>query len=206
VKHAIFFRSVIFLFLPLALSGTALGERHNPYDRMMRDPGQTMHEQMTPEKEPELKTIDDLAKEIRALRQRIAVLEALKPTFTNFMPNFAERFHVAHRAGDAGDWAVAAHEIDEMLRLTRISSYIDPKLGVLMQGFMEGNLRQMREAVEHTSQKSFRAAVKNTLSSCNGCHTAAGSTLMVSLDVPDNLSMRHPHALRKTKVPKDHMH
>lgn len=205
MKHAIFFRSVL-LSLSLVLSGTAPGAGHSPHDRMMHDPTQVMREQMILEKEPELKTLDDLASEVRALRQRIAVLEALKPTFTNFMPDFAERFHVAHRAGDAGDWAVAAHEIDEMLRLTRMSTHIDPKLGALMQGFMEGNLRQMREAVEHANQKSFQAALKNTLSSCNGCHTAAGSTLVVSLDVPDNLSMRHPHALRKTKVPKYHTH
>lgn len=77
-----------------------------------------------------------------------------------------------HRAGDAGDWAVAAHEIDEMQRLTRASSYINSRLGALMQGF----------------------------------NTAAGSTIEVTLDVDESLSMRHPHALRKSRAPLDHAH
>ena len=145
MKRPTFFQLLIFLPLSLTLSGTALGNRHGEHDRMTRD--RMMREQAAPVKEPEFKTLDDLTKEIKALRQRMAALEALKPMFTNFMPNFAERFHVAHRAGDSGDWAVAAHEVDEMQRLTGVSKYIDPKLGTLMQGFMDGNLRKLKEAI-----------------------------------------------------------
>lgn len=194
-----FLKFLIFLPLSLSLSSAALGDRHREHER-------TMHGQAALEKEPELKTVDDLAKEIKALRQRLATLEALKPTFTDFMPNFSERFHVMHRAGDVGDWAVAAHEVDEMQRLTRVSRYIDPKLGALIQGFMDGNLRKLREAIEHGNAKSFQAALKATVASCNGCHTAAGSTIAVSLNVDESLSMRHPHALRKSTVPKEHTH
>lgn len=167
---------------------------------MMRD----HHEY--PVGEPELKTPQDLAQEIRALRSRVATLEALKPQFTNFMPNFAERCHVAHRAGEMGDWAVTAHEVDEMRRLTGISRYIDSELGKLMQGFKEGNLRKLREAIEHGNPNSFQAATKDSLAGCNGCHTATGSKLPVTLDVDDMLSLRHPHGLRKSRVPSDHTH
>src|SRR3972149_3475673 len=135
---------LILLPSSLALSVGALGQ--GEHDRMMR-------EQAAPMREPQLETPDDLKKEIKALRERVAVLEALKPRFTNFMPNYAERFHVMHRAGDVGDWAVAAHEIDEMKRMTGVSKYIDPKLGTLMQAFMDGNLRKLREAVEHGNAK-----------------------------------------------------
>jgi len=140
------------------------------------------------------------------LRQRVAELEALKPNFTNFMPNFSERFHVMHRAGDVGDWAVAAHEVDEMQRLTGVSKYMDSKLGELMLAFMDGNLRKLKEAVEHGNPKSFQAALKDTVASCNGCHTASGSTIGVTLNVDESLSMRHPHGLRKSPAPKQHMH
>lgn len=197
-------RSTLISFLILlpsssALSGVALGERHGEHERMMG-------EQAAPMTEPQLETTDDLKKEIKALRERVAVLEALKPTITNFMPNFSERFHVMHRAGDAGDWAVAAHEVDEMRRLTGVTKYIDPKLGELMPAFMDGNLRKLKEAVEHGNSKSFQGALKDTVASCNGCHTATGSTIAVTLNVAESLSMRHPHALRKSAVPKQHMH
>lgn len=199
MKHLNCFEILLLLSLSFSLSGTALGSQHSVHDRMMS-------EQAAPVKEPELKTLDDLAKEIKALRQRLAGLEALKPRFTNFMPNYAERFHVMHRAGDGGDWAVAAHEIDEMRRLTGVSKYIDPKLGALLQAFMDGNLRKLREAVEHGNPKSFQAAMADTVASCNGCHKASGSTLGVSVKVGDTMSMRHPHLLGKTTVPKDHGH
>jgi cytochrome c556 len=185
--------------LLLAFPATVMGSSHDAHGQMMRG-------RSAPDKEPVLATLQDLAQEVRMLRQRIAVLEALKPMITNFMPNYSERFHVMHRAGDAGDWAVAAHEIDEMQRLTRVSKYIDPKLGALMQGFMDGNLRKLKEAVEHGNPKSFQAALKDTVASCNGCHQASGSTIAVTLHVDDSLNMRHPHALRKSTVPKDHTH
>ena len=199
MKHPIFFTLSAIMPISLFISGVALGSQHSVRDRMMS-------EQETPVKEPQFKTLDDLAKEIKALRQRLAGLEALKPRFTNFMPNYAERFHVMHRAGDAGDWAVAAHEIDEMKRMTGVSKYIDPKLGTLMQAFMDGNLRKLREAVEHGNSKSFQAALEDTAASCNGCHKASGSTLGVSVKVSETMSMRHPHLLGKTTVPKDHGH
>lgn len=97
----------------------------------------------------------------------MTALEALKPKFTNFRPNFSERFHVIHRASDAGDWAVAAHEVKEMQRLTGVSKYIDPKLGELMLAFMDGNQRRLEEAIEHGNSKSFQAALTDTVASCN---------------------------------------
>lgn len=185
--------------LLVAFSAAALADSGSTHDRMMS-------RETASDQEPALETSEDLRNEIRTLRRRLEALEALKPTFTTFMPGFSERFHVMHRAGDAGDWAVAAHEIDEMQRLTRASNYIDSRLGALMQGFMNGNLRALREAVEHANPKSFQAALKSTIASCNGCHTAAGSTIEVSLDVDESLSMRHPHALRKSRAPLDHAH
>lgn len=192
MRRSFIFMVLAALSLSATLSGIALGDAGNA--------------QAAPGKESELRTIEDLKNEIRALRQRVAELEALKPTFTNFMPNFSERFHVMHRAGDVGDWAVAVHEVSEMQRLTRISKNIDPKLGGLMAGFMDGNLRKLKEAIDHGSAKSFQAALNDTVTSCNGCHTATGSTILVSVDVDDTLSMRHPHALRKSKVQKEHTH
>lgn len=199
MKHAGGFTLLIIVFFSLPLSAPALGAQHAVHERMMQEHAPTA-------KEPQLRTQEDLAKEIRALRERVAALEALKPGFTNFMPNFAERFHVMHRAGDAGDWAVAAHEAAEMLRLTRISKYIDPELGALMHAFMDGNLRKLTQAIEHGSDKSFRAALQDTLAGCNDCHTAAGSAIAVSLDVGESMSMRHPHLLRKSVVPEQHDH
>lgn len=159
-----------------------------------------------PAAKPAPGTLDDLRAEVERLRERVAALEALKPTMTRMMPDFAERFHVMHRAGDAADWAVAAHELAEMMRLVELAPLLDAKAGPLLQAFMSGHLRALKEIIEHGDKPRFDRALDETVASCNACHKARGSEIRVTLDVPEGLSLRHPHALRKAQVPKDHAH
>lgn len=171
---------------------------------------ETMREQRgaepAPASKPALGTLEDLKAEVERLRERVAALEALKPTMTTMMPDFAERFHVMHRAGDAGDWAVAAHEAAEMKRLLELAPLIDAKTGPLMQAFMTGHLRKLGETIGHGDKRGFEQALGETVASCNGCHKASGSAIRVALDVEEGLSMRHPQALESAPAPKGHTH
>ena len=153
------------------------------------------------------KEISLLKAEVQALRKAVASLQALKPTLTTLMPDFAERFHVMQRAGDVGDWAVAAHEALEMQRLVGVAQQIDTKKGALAEGFMSGNLRTLNKAIEHGKLESFYKAMNDKVKNCNACHVAVGSPFIkVTLDVDESLSMRHPHALGKSKAPAKHTH
>jgi hypothetical protein len=157
---------------------------------------------------PQTKQARALAEEVRALRgevkalkARVATLEATRPPLTNFMPDFSERFHVMHLAGDVGDWGVAQHELLEMKRMLGVAKAIDPQKGQLMEGFLAGSFHEVTAALEHGNPAKFRKALEQMVASCNKCHTAAGSPfIQVSLDVDKSLSMRHPHALKKSKV------
>ena len=113
--------------------------------------GSLSYVEMAGSDETDLKS---LQQELLALRKRVEDLEALKPTLTSLMPNYAERFHVMHRAGEVGDWAVAGHELQEMKRLTALSSYIDAEKGVLMQGMMKPSFEALEAAVEHGNKRS----------------------------------------------------
>jgi len=147
-----------------------------------------------------------LEHQIEALRARIAALEAYQ-TFTSFMPNFSERFHVMHRAGEAGDWAVASHEMQEMKRLTILSSTIDSEKGRLMQTMMGPNFEALDKAIEHGNHEKFQRALVQTIDTCNACHAATGSDFVqVTLDARDSLSLRHPHKLMRRAVPGGHSH
>ena len=139
--------------------------------------------------------------QVEALTKRLARLERLVPSFTGFMPEFSERFHVLHKAGDAEDWALANHEILELMRLVKMSKLIDPEKGSLMEAFMGQPLMVLAKSVEHGSGKAFRTALMKTVENCNACHKAAGSPfIQVILDVPNNMSIRHPHLFSKSKV------
>lgn len=155
-----------------------------------------------------------LKEELSAIRARVdelqkavAVLQAMQPTITEMMPNFAERFHVMHYAGDAGDWAVAGHELQEMQRLIRVAKLIDAKQGGLMEGFMPGSFRKLKEAIDHSRHEAFDQALGEAVNNCNACHAASGSPFIkVTLEVAESLSLRHPHSFGKTRVPMEHMH
>jgi hypothetical protein len=150
--------------------------------------------------------LEELEGQIKALQARIAALEA-HHTFTSFMPDFAERFHVMHRAGDSGDWAVASHELEELKRLTRLSTSIDADKGKLMQGMMKPSFEALENAIEHGNNKKFRKALTQATETCNACHTATGSGFVqVTLDARESLSIRHPHKFQKQEVPGGHTH
>ena len=147
-----------------------------------------------------------LEHQIEALQARIAALEAYQ-TFTSFMPNFSERFHVMHRAGESGDWAVAAHEFQEMKRLTRLSTTIDKEKGQLMQAMLAPSFEAVESAIEHNDHEKFEKALTQTIDTCNACHTATGSDFVqVTLDAREALSIRHPHKFMEREVPAGHTH
>lgn len=147
-----------------------------------------------------------LEHQIAALQTRIAALEAYQ-TFTSFMPNFSERFHVMHRAGESGDWAVAAHEFQEMKRLTILSTTIDTEKGLLMQAMLGPSFKALESAIGHNDHEKFEKALTQTIDTCNACHVATGSDFVqVTLDAREALSIRHPHKFMERKVSGGHAH
>ncbi len=150
--------------------------------------------------------IQALKVQIEALQARVKALEA-QQTFTSFMPNLAERFHVMHRAGEASDWAVASHELEEMKRITALSPTIDKEKGQLMQAMMGTSYAALEEAIEHGNHEKFEKALEQTISTCNSCHVATGSEFVeVTLNARESLSMRHPHRFMRREMPSGHTH
>lgn len=150
--------------------------------------------------------IESLRKHIAALEARIEALEAAR-SFTAFMPDFAERFHVMHQAGDASDWAVAKHELLTLQGIVKRSTDIDLEKGKLLKQMLAPGFDQLEAAIEHGNKEKFRAALETTTNACNACHTATGSAfIQVTLDPPSSLTIRHPHRLMESDAPGDHAH
>ncbi|MDH3450944.1 MAG: hypothetical protein OEN20_00890 [Gammaproteobacteria bacterium] len=147
-----------------------------------------------------------LQHQIEALQARIEHLEA-RHTFASFMPDVAERFHVMHRAGEAGDWAVASHELAEIKRITGLATAADVKNGKLMQSMMAPSYDALDDAIEHGNHEKFDHALEQTIASCNACHVATGSDFVqVTLDAREAISLRHPHRLDQRGAPVGHTH
>ncbi|MFT5506803.1 MAG: hypothetical protein ACI8XC_004531 [Gammaproteobacteria bacterium] len=153
--------------------------------------------------------IQELKNEVKVMRGAIKALQASQPTVTMLMPDIAERFQVMHYAGEAEDWALAAHELEGMKGLVSIMGQVDSVKGSMATGFLAQNFNQLDAAIDHGNLESFDKAVNATLKSCNGCHVASGSPGMkITLDASTSLSMRHSHTLAKSSKTggSKHMH
>lgn len=147
-----------------------------------------------------------LMERIEAMEARIAILES-RFSFASFMPDFAERFHVMHQAAEAGDWAVAGHELQEMKSMVESSTTIDAEKGQIFQAMMGPVIEEMEGAISHGDEKKMHKLLTQATQTCNSCHAATGSAFItVSLDTTGTLSMRHPHALTMQKSDTKHMH
>jgi cytochrome c556 len=190
---------VVVIFLPVFGASASEG-KHEPM--MKKD-----EHQGTSAAKRELHTLEDLKAEVEALRKAVEALQALSPTLTTIMPNFAERFHIMHYAGDVGDWAVAAHELAELQRFLRVAAIIDPNKGALMKGFMTKNFNDLNAAIEHGNREAFDKVLKETINNCNACHAAVGSEFIkVTLDTAESLSIRHAHRFVRSRKSGAHMH
>lgn len=151
--------------------------------------------------------LKSLRQQVAALTARVADLERLKTSFTGFMPEVSERFHVMHSAGEQGDWAVAQHELNELKRLTEMVEVVDKKFGPLFKGFLSGHWQRFERAIEHKNVKDFRQALVQTVASCNQCHVAAGSPFItVGLNMSTLLSLRHSHVFKPSMPMTGHTH
>ena len=149
--------------------------------------------------------------ELAALRAEVeelrAMVELLKPSLTRLMPDFAERFHVMHRAGDSGDWAVAQHELLAMRSIIDLAKRVEPDKGAMLEGFMHQPFADLDSAIEHENRDAFNRTLGQTIKNCNACHEAVGSPFVqVVLDARSSLSMRHPHRLTSSEPMQGHTH
>lgn len=169
--------------------------------------GATMADTDSKEVQALTKQVTILNDEVARLSKEVELLQAIQPTITSLMPEFAERFHVMHYAGEAEDWAVASHELLELNRLIEIMMQVDPEKGVMANGFLLANFNDLDAAIEHRNLESFQKSLIETTKNCNACHAAAGSPWMtVVLDARNSISMRHSHDLYKSVKPGNHTH
>lgn len=146
---------------------------------------------------------------LRVLETEVKEHELLLPsTFNEIMPEYAERFHVLHFAGDAGDWAVAKHELQSLREIRKKAEIIDPKRGALLLAFERQYLDPLEHSIEDGDRGEFMELIAEVPQGCNNCHDASGSPFIkISLDLPDILSLRHPHVLEETALEeREHKH
>lgn len=148
-----------------------------------------------------------IEQQLTAISERLTRLEALMPSYTQKMPEMAERLHIMHAAGDAGDWALASHELLVLKSLIAQFEAIDAGKGSMMRGFLTKPFDDLANAIDHGNAAKFKSSLDETVKSCNACHTAVGSEFMrVTLDTSTGATLRHPHVFTESKGDHTHAH
>jgi hypothetical protein len=83
-------------------------------------------------------------------------------------------------AGQAGNWPLAAYELDELeegladaVRFHPTHKTSPRPLTELVPDFMDEPVRELRAAVERRDRTAFVAAYDSLTTGCNGCHDVA---------------------------------
>lgn len=84
-------------------------------------------------------------------------------------------------AGQAGNWPLAAYEVDELEEGFADAVHFHPHhkdspepLTKLVPEYTDGPVAELRKAIEQKSRPTFVTAFESLTQGCNGCHIAAG--------------------------------
>jgi hypothetical protein len=106
--------------------------------------------------------------------------EAYAPGLGEIMTLTQMRHAKLWLAGEAGNWPLAAYELDELEERLADAVRFHPThkssprpLTVLVPDFMDAPVRELRDAAERRDRTAFAAAYDALTTACNGCHDAA---------------------------------
>ncbi|RMF89340.1 MAG: hypothetical protein D6736_08600, partial [Nitrospinota bacterium] len=164
-------------------------------------------EASTPEEDLKeiLHTLRTIETRLQAIEKKLDLLWSLRPDFATLMPEFSERFHVLHFAGEAGDWATAGHEFLQMKRVAEQLKAIDPQRGVLLESFLAPFFTGMQEIIADGDRARFLTLLDQTTALCNSCHAAVGSPF-IKVSLQPTVSLRHPHIFTPSQMAAGHKH
>jgi hypothetical protein len=124
-------------------------------------------------------TIAAFQDSLKRMQKELAAAKPFAPKLGEYMTTI--QLHAAKLwfAAIAANWELAAYELHEMEETMEAVTRLDAEQnGVKISGVMDAVLKtqmtQLEQSIKGKSQSDFQMAYDETLSACNGCHTAAG--------------------------------
>lgn len=156
----------------------------------------------------------DTQAEIAALKKQIAELKknAYHPELGEQMLGLQIRHARLWYAGEAGNWLLAAFELQEIKEAFDAVVEQNPehaifqpqRLADILPAMTKAPVIALRDAIDHGSKSEFQAAFDKLSNACTGCHKAAGNDFLViqrpATPLLDNLRTAPlPDAAKSTK-------
>jgi cytochrome c553 len=104
------------------------------------------------------------------------------------MIEYSNRAANVYYAAQAGNWGLAAYQLNEMTEIQEVAETTRPGRAKALRAFEKSALRPLAKDIVNQDNTAFRADFDRMVTQCNGCHRANGYGF-ISYRLPDRPAM-----------------
>jgi hypothetical protein len=116
--------------------------------------------------------------------EKLKTLAAIQPGLGTVMIEYSNRAGNVYYAAQAGNWGLAAYQLNEMTEIQEVAENTRPARAEALQGFEKSALSPLAKDIVNQDAAAFRGDFDKMVAQCNGCHRANGYGFIV-YQVPD---------------------
>lgn len=127
--------------------------------------------------------------------EKLKTLATIQPGLGTVMIEYSNRAGNVYYAAQAGNWGLAAYQLNEMTEIQEVAENTRPARAKALQGFEKSALGPLAKDIVNQDLAAFRGDFDKMVSQCNGCHRANGYGFIV-YKLPDRPAIRSGWKLR----------
>ncbi len=124
-----------------------------------------------------------LAQEAAWLRgttdEKFKMLAGIQPGLGSVMIEYSNRAGNVYYAVQAGNWGLAAYQLNEMTEIQDVAETTRPALAKALEAFEKSALGPLAKDIVNQDTPAFRSDFDKMVTQCNGCHRANGYGFIV---------------------------
>ena len=111
--------------------------------------------------------------------EKLKTLAAIQPGLGTVMIEYSNRAGNVYYAAQAGNWGLAAYQLNEMTEIQEVAENTRPARAKALQGFEKNALGPLAKDIVNQDATAFRGDFDQMVDRCNGCHRANGYGFIV---------------------------
>ena len=125
------------------------------------------------------RTAADLQASVKRFEAELAKLKEAAPGLGEYMTTIQLHAGKLWFAAKASNWELAEYEADELKETIEAAKGLNAekngvKISDVLDSVLQTQVIQLAESIKRKSAAEFQKSYDETLSACNGCHSAAG--------------------------------
>jgi hypothetical protein len=120
--------------------------------------------------------------------EKLKTLAALQPGLGTVMVEYSNRAGNVYYAAQAGNWGLAAYQLNEMTEIQEVAENTRPGRAKALQNFEKAALGPLAKDIVNQDATAFRSDFDKMVAQCNGCHRANGYGFVI-YELPDRPAM-----------------